>query len=156
MTARPRRTTRKGPTIRRAAGLARPDGLVGLAHRLDRLLARRARAAPHVGLPAGGSCHNESDTTMSDHEHPTSPSAEMLRRFTYHAPTPEKIAAMSEIRDLALGLASAIERHCPPGRETANAVTQVEQASMWANAAIARPAAAAPRGLTMERPKTDR
>jgi hypothetical protein len=59
-------------------------------------------------------------------------------RFTYHPPKdfqPEKYEA---IRDLAKTLAHFIEDVCPDSREKALAFTNLEQAVMWANAAIAR------------------
>lgn len=77
---------------------------------------------------------------------------ELRRRFTYHRPGPEMAPAFEAIRDKALEFAMLLEASCPPGRETANAVTHIEDAVMWANAGIARPPSAAPRALTMERP----
>ncbi len=87
---------------------------------------------------------------MTDQAQPT-PSPELLRRFTYHPPTPDAVPLFTAIRQKALELAALIESSCPPGRETANAVTHVEEAGFWANAAIARPSTSVPRTLTTER-----
>jgi hypothetical protein len=42
------------------------------------------------------------------------------------------------IRDRALNFAAFIEEKCPDSREKSLAITNLEQAVMWANAAIAR------------------
>lgn len=63
---------------------------------------------------------------------------ELKTRFSYHAPKPGQPAKYEKIRALALGLAEAIEAECPESRETSLAYTNLEQAVMWANAAIAR------------------
>ena len=60
------------------------------------------------------------------------------RNFTYHPPKgnqPEKYAA---IRDQAKILAEVIADLCPDSREKSLAMTNLEEAVMWANAAIAR------------------
>jgi hypothetical protein len=58
--------------------------------------------------------------------------------FKYHAPKegqPEKYEAL---RSLGKGLAEAIDQLCPNSREKSLAMTNLEQATMWANASIAR------------------
>jgi hypothetical protein len=58
--------------------------------------------------------------------------------FTYHAPLvghPEKYEAL---RSNAKLLAFMIDDHCPDSREKSLALTKLEEAVMWANAAIAR------------------
>lgn len=58
--------------------------------------------------------------------------------FKYHAPKegqPEKYEA---IRNKSKELAHLIDELCPNSREKALAMTNLEQTSMWANAAIAR------------------
>lgn len=58
--------------------------------------------------------------------------------FTYHQPTdgqPEKYEA---IREKAKELAYLIDELCPNSREKSLAMTKLEEASMWANASIAR------------------
>ena len=57
--------------------------------------------------------------------------------FTYHKPTgtqPERYVA---IREKAKELATLIQDTTPEGRERSVALTNVQQAVMWANAAIA-------------------
>ena len=60
------------------------------------------------------------------------------QNFTYHPPKdgqPGKYAMLrTEFRNLAMELL----QWCPPSRERSLALTALEEASMWANAAIAR------------------
>lgn len=66
-------------------------------------------------------------------------SEDLLNRFKYHPPlTPERRTAHEDIRAFSLTLASHIDELCPEGREKSLAITKVEEAMMWANAAIAR------------------
>jgi len=58
--------------------------------------------------------------------------------FRYHPPKPEMVGRYQALRELARRLAVGIEELCPEGREKSLAVTRVEEAVMWANAAIAR------------------
>lgn len=59
-------------------------------------------------------------------------------RFTYHPPTPDKVRRHETIRNLCWELAKSINKLCPDSRESAVAITKLEEALMWANAAIAR------------------
>jgi hypothetical protein len=60
-------------------------------------------------------------------------------RFAYHQPsTSNVIASHSTVRNCCKDTASIIVQLCPPGRELALALTHLEEAMMWANAAIAR------------------
>jgi len=63
---------------------------------------------------------------------------ELTKRFTYHAPKGGQPERYSYLRDRAKDLAAEISRYCPPSRETSLALTNLEQAVFWANAAIAR------------------
>ncbi len=63
---------------------------------------------------------------------------ELKKRFTYHAPKANQPERYEKIRMEALGLASRIETSCPESREKSLAFTKLEEAVMWANAAIAR------------------
>jgi hypothetical protein len=63
---------------------------------------------------------------------------ELQRRFTYHAPKSDQAPRYQAIRDYALGLSILINDLCPDSREKSLAITNLEQAVMWANAAIAR------------------
>jgi hypothetical protein len=69
----------------------------------------------------------------------TTPNADMLNRFTYHAPTGARQTRKYEaIRAAALRFATLIENLCPSSRERSLAWTKIEEAVFWANAAIAR------------------
>lgn len=63
---------------------------------------------------------------------------ELARRFTYHPPKDDQPHRYELIRDSGRNLAELLNRVCPDGREKSLAVTHLEQAVMWANAAIAR------------------
>jgi hypothetical protein len=69
---------------------------------------------------------------------------DLQKRFTYHRPHGDQPARYEELRGKALKLAEDITRACPPGRERALAITNLEQAIFWANAAIARNEAETP------------
>lgn len=59
-------------------------------------------------------------------------------RFTYHAPKGNQQKRYVELRATAKELAEKIVTRCPPSRERSLALTNLEQAVMWANASIAR------------------
>lgn len=58
--------------------------------------------------------------------------------YTYHAPKGDQTARYEKLRAKARELAELIEAFCPDSREKSLAHTKVEEATMWANAAIAR------------------
>ena len=61
------------------------------------------------------------------------------RRCTYYKPpNPETVAAHQAIRQAAVEMGSEIIGRCPPGREVSLALTKIEEAMFWGNAAIAR------------------
>jgi hypothetical protein len=69
----------------------------------------------------------------------TKASAEDIgNRFTYHAPKEGQPERYADIRASAQALAHQLDIECPPSREKALALTKLEEAVMWANAAIAR------------------
>lgn len=68
---------------------------------------------------------------------PGSPT-DLDNRFTYHAPKPGQPERYVELRNLAKGLAGRVVALTPPSREQSLALTNLEQAVFWANAAIAR------------------
>lgn len=59
-------------------------------------------------------------------------------RFNYHAPKGTQPVKYEEIRELARHIAHRLNELCPESREKSLAITQLEGAVMWANAAIAR------------------
>ncbi len=58
--------------------------------------------------------------------------------FTYHAPFGDQPTRYHIIRTGAWMLAEHILANTPPSREQSLALTNLEQAVMWANASIAR------------------
>jgi hypothetical protein len=58
--------------------------------------------------------------------------------FVYHAPKGGQIERMAHLRKLAKGFAEQIAMQTPESREQSLALTNLEQAVMWANAAIVR------------------
>lgn len=58
--------------------------------------------------------------------------------FVYHAPKEGQTERYERIRREAKGLATVMIHNCPPSRELSVALTELETAVMWANAAIAR------------------
>jgi hypothetical protein len=65
---------------------------------------------------------------------------ELARRFNYHPPnTEEKVERHGRVRAVLLDAAEEIiELTGPPSREQSTAITKLEEAMFWANAAIAR------------------
>jgi hypothetical protein len=67
---------------------------------------------------------------------------EMAKRlennFTYHKPKDDQQSRYVHIREAAHLLAQVIVQNSPMTREQSLALTNLEQAVMWANAAIAR------------------
>lgn len=67
------------------------------------------------------------------------PVSDLERRFKYHPPRGDAARSAHEtVRARCGALAERIVEVCPPGRETSLAVTAIEEAMFWANAAIAR------------------
>ena len=60
------------------------------------------------------------------------------QRFTYHAPKPGQPERYEQLRNKAKELALLIVELTPQSREQSLAITALEEASMWGNAAIAR------------------
>lgn len=64
---------------------------------------------------------------------------DLRNRFEYHPPqTRERAEAHQVVRTAMLGTAIIVNDAAPDGREKSLAITHLEQAMMWANAAIAR------------------
>lgn len=62
----------------------------------------------------------------------------LSKNFTYHAPKPGQPERYEAIRAKAKELAELLTASCPPSRELSVALTELETAVFWANAAIAR------------------
>lgn len=58
--------------------------------------------------------------------------------YTYHAPKEGQVEKYQRIRAKAKELAYLIDEECPDSREKSLAMTKVEEATMWANASVAR------------------
>ena len=59
------------------------------------------------------------------------------KAFTYHPPSADSILCFVEIRAKAKEFAQAVANLTPEGVEQAQAFLNIQQAVMWANAAIA-------------------
>lgn len=68
----------------------------------------------------------------------------LKNRFTYHPPNEEQTSQYQQLRAMGHRLALRIDRLAPDGYEKENAVKAIEEAVMWANAAIARGSEPAP------------
>ncbi len=67
-------------------------------------------------------------------------------RFAFHpAPDQEKRDDHASVRQACRQAADRIDELCPEGREKSLAITKLEEAMFWGNAALARPPAL-PRG----------
>lgn len=64
--------------------------------------------------------------------------ADLDNRFIYHAPKGNQVERYQTIRDKAKELAELVVADTPSSREQSLALTNLEQAVFWANAAIAR------------------
>lgn len=59
-------------------------------------------------------------------------------RFNHPAPSPERVKVHESVRASARTLAHHWNGQLPEGREKSTAMTKLEEAMFWANAAIAR------------------
>lgn len=60
----------------------------------------------------------------------------MLKTFAYHKPSPEGIEKIARIRKAFSDFLEGLEAHVPASRERSLAVTNLEQAAMWATKAV--------------------
>ena len=79
-----------------------------------------------------------SDLQNGECEHSMDEREEILDRFTFHPPKEGQEELYEAIRHISRDMAMCIRDLCPEGREKALALTKLEEASFWANAAIAR------------------
>lgn len=63
---------------------------------------------------------------------------EMDVRFTYHPPKESQLETFQNIRRKARQFAQMVNSFCPDSRESSLALTKIEEAVMWANAALVR------------------
>jgi hypothetical protein len=98
---------------------------------------------------------------MSEAVNLTTPSypvdhARLDKTFTHHPPRGDQVVRYEAVRANARQLADVVMRSAPPSRETSLALTAIEEAVMWANAAIARedmgPAAQMAQAIRSEAP----
>lgn len=60
------------------------------------------------------------------------------QNFTYARPQENQVGRYEEIRNKGKMMAERLSQLCPQSRELSLALTKLEEAVMWANAAIAR------------------
>lgn len=73
---------------------------------------------------------------MMTHEKPTD--ADLENRFRYHPPTTQaRKDAHARVTEITLAAAKEIRDIVPPGRGLALALSNLEEARMWANQGIA-------------------
>ena len=76
---------------------------------------------------------------MADNRHRRITEDDLDNRFTYHPPTDPAVRGRHEdARAIARTAATEFVDLLPPGREASLAITKLEEALFWANAAIAR------------------
>lgn len=64
--------------------------------------------------------------------------ADLVKRFYHHPPKGDQGERYGEMRHMHLVLAQHVVKATPPSREQSLAITKIEEAMFWANAAIAR------------------
>lgn len=62
---------------------------------------------------------------------------EIQRRFGYHRVTEKTLPKHRTIREEFIEIADTLDQLLPDGREKACAMTALQEAAMWANAAVA-------------------
>ena len=75
---------------------------------------------------------------MNNYEVATKMSEQLEKTFTYHAPKGDQPERYVRLRDQAKQLAYDIVKNTPSSREQSLAITHLEEAIFYANAAIAR------------------
>ena len=63
---------------------------------------------------------------------------DLEHRFKHHPPIGDKVQRHEAVRGNCMALAFTLVEMAPAGRELSLALTKLEEAMMWANAAIAR------------------
>lgn len=63
---------------------------------------------------------------------------DLARDFAYHPPKEGQPERYQEIRDAGRDFAEIVVAECPTSAERTTAIGKIQEAIMWANAAIAR------------------
>lgn len=63
---------------------------------------------------------------------------DLSKRFNHHPPKDGQVERYQAIRGKLCATALVVMHHTPPSREQSLALTKLEEAMFWANAAIAR------------------
>lgn len=63
---------------------------------------------------------------------------DIANRFDFHQPDDEKRMSHEFVRNMLAATAKDFEHLLPEGREKSLAITKLEEAMFWANAALAR------------------
>lgn len=67
------------------------------------------------------------------------PVEDLAHRFNYHPPkTGRRVSQHENVRAMCLDIATSMDEALPDGREKSLAITKIEEAMFWANAALAR------------------
>lgn len=77
-------------------------------------------------------------TTTMEYDITEEDQARLDNNFRYHSPQPDQETRYRRIRAEGREFARTVLRNVPPSRERSLALTKIEEAVMWANAAIAR------------------
>ena len=93
-------------------------------------------AIAEAGIAVTARTWLQGDPVVS-HSTPAS-TADINNRFDYHRPSEAKVQLHEAVRTEARAVAHQFDTVLPPSREKALAMTKLEEALMWANAAIAR------------------
>jgi hypothetical protein len=76
----------------------------------------------------------------STHDNPATPPHpyNINNIFCYHTPSPDQVSKDFSLRENAKSLAQLVLDLTPRSREQSLALTKIEEATMWATAAVAR------------------
>lgn len=88
--------------------------------------------------PAGAATAEQAKPVPNTPPLTATEAADLDKRFTYHPPKCDQPYRYSELRCKAKEFAALVVSLTPKSREQALALTHIEVAAMWANAAIAR------------------